>query len=164
MKKIKNTDSWTVSYINDGVVLFTKIKQFQEIEDCLENFKINWINFINNKKEIDSINIFNARMEGFKRAINGLKKVEYAVIGGSGTLSSDFPSKSMAEDIEILEDNLFFETPYGQSPWFRLFRVGDKKVLNARRFLLNAAISSDDLTMRPGSIVIKPPNAVKRLS
>ena len=56
MEKIKNTDSWTVSYINDGVMLFTKIKQFQEIEDCLENFKINWINFINNKKEIDSIN------------------------------------------------------------------------------------------------------------
>ena len=56
LEKIKNTDSWTVSYINDGVVLFTKIKQFQEIEDCLENFKINWINFINNKKEIDSIN------------------------------------------------------------------------------------------------------------
>ena len=37
-----------------------------------------------------------------------IPKVEYAVIGGSGTLSSDFPSKSMAEDIEILEDNLFF--------------------------------------------------------
>ena len=32
-----------------------------------------------------------------------IPKVEYAVIGGSGTLSSDFPSKSMAEDIEILE-------------------------------------------------------------
>lgn len=34
-------------------------------------------------QEIDSINIFNARMEGFKRAINGLKKVEYAVIDGN---------------------------------------------------------------------------------
>ena len=33
--------------------------------------------------EVDSINIFNARMEGFKRAINGLKKVEYAVIDGN---------------------------------------------------------------------------------
>ena len=73
-----------------------------------------------------------------------IPKVEYAVIGGSGTLSSDFPSKSMAEDIEILEDNLFFETPYGQSPWFRLFRVGDKKVLTCKMHGWRTGVSRAD--------------------
>lgn len=34
-------------------------------------------------QEIDKINIFQARMEGFKRAIAGLKKVDYAIIDGN---------------------------------------------------------------------------------
>lgn len=34
-------------------------------------------------QEIDKINILQARMEGFKRAIAGLKKVEYAIIDGN---------------------------------------------------------------------------------
>jgi len=45
----------------------------------------------------------------------------YAIIGGSGTLSSDFPRASMADDVEILADGLHFATPYGESPAFRLF-------------------------------------------
>ena len=73
-----------------------------------------------------------------------IPKVEYAVIGGSGTLSSDFPSKSMAEDIEILEDKLYFETPYGQSPWIRMFRVGDKKVLTCKMHGWRTGVSRAD--------------------
>lgn len=34
-------------------------------------------------EEIDKINILEARMEGFKRAIAGLKKVDYAIIDGN---------------------------------------------------------------------------------
>jgi len=46
-------------------------------------------------KEVDSLNIFQARMEGFRRAIAGLKRVDYAVIDGnkipSGlTVDTDF--------------------------------------------------------------------------
>lgn len=46
-------------------------------------------------KEVDSLNIFQARMEGFRRAIVGLKKVDYVVIDGnkipSGlTVDTDF--------------------------------------------------------------------------
>lgn len=46
-------------------------------------------------KEVDSLNIFQARMEGFRRAIAGLKKVDYVVIDGnkipSGlTVDTDF--------------------------------------------------------------------------
>ena len=56
----------------------------------------------------------------------------YAVIGGSGTLSSDFPCASTADDVEILADGLHFTTPYGESPSFRLFSVAGRRVLTCR--------------------------------
>ena len=56
----------------------------------------------------------------------------YAVIGGSGTLSSDFPRASTADDVEILADGLYFTTPYGESPAFRLFSVAGRRVLTCR--------------------------------
>jgi len=56
----------------------------------------------------------------------------YAVVGGSGTLSSNFPANVSAADVEILADNLRFDTPYGESPAMRLFRVGEKRVLTVK--------------------------------
>ena len=56
----------------------------------------------------------------------------YAVVGGSGTLSSNFPANLPDEDVEILADNLRFDTPYGESPAMRLFRVGEKRVLTVK--------------------------------
>ena len=56
----------------------------------------------------------------------------YAVIGGSGSLSSDFPRASTADDVEILADGLHFATPYGESPAFRLFSVAGRRVLTCR--------------------------------
>lgn len=61
-----------------------------------------------------------------------IPKADYAVVGGSGTLSSNFPANLPDEDIEILADNLHFETPYGMSPAIRLFRVGQKRVLTVK--------------------------------
>ena len=55
---------------------------------------------------------------------------DFAIIGGSGTLSSDFP-KNFA-GAEILADNLFFQTPYGKSPAFRLCEVSGKKFLTCK--------------------------------
>ena len=63
---------------------------------------------------------------------NKIPAASYAVVGGSGTLSSNFPANVPDEDVEILEDNLRFETPYGQSPAMRLFRVGEKRVLTVK--------------------------------
>ena len=56
----------------------------------------------------------------------------YAVVGGSGTLSSTFPANVTDKDVEILADNLRFITPYGESPAMRLFRVGEKRVLTVK--------------------------------
>ena len=56
----------------------------------------------------------------------------FGIVGGSGTLSSDFPAHSPAGDVKILADNLHFETPYGESPALRLFSVGEKRVLTVK--------------------------------
>ena len=61
-----------------------------------------------------------------------ISAASYAVIGGSGTLSSDFPRASTADDVEILADGLYFRTPYGESPAFRLFSVAGRRVLTCR--------------------------------
>ena len=59
-------------------------------------------------------------------------QADYAVVGGSGTLSSNFPANSTSKDVRILAENLCFATPYGRSPAFRLFSVGEKRVLTCR--------------------------------
>ena len=58
-----------------------------------------------------------------------IPRADFAVIGGSGTLSSDFPNGAAAADVTILADQLSFRTPYGQSPAFRLFSIAGKTVL-----------------------------------
>lgn len=63
---------------------------------------------------------------------NEIPKAQYGIVGGSGTLSSNFPANLPDEDTKILADNLRFETPYGTSPAMRLFCVGEKKVLTVK--------------------------------
>ncbi|WP_026759713.1 MTAP family purine nucleoside phosphorylase [Selenomonas ruminantium] len=63
---------------------------------------------------------------------NKIPAAAYAVVGGSGTLSSNFPANVTDKDVEILADNLRFNTPYGESPAMRLFRVGEKRVLTVK--------------------------------
>lgn len=63
---------------------------------------------------------------------NKIPKAEYAVVGGSGTLSSNFPAGVAAKDVKILADNMHFDTPYGTSPAMRLFSVGEKNVLTVK--------------------------------
>ena len=59
-----------------------------------------------------------------------IPSVDFAIIGGSGTLSSDFP-KNFA-GVKILTEHLFFETPYGKSPAFRLCSVDGKNFLTCK--------------------------------
>lgn len=56
-------------------------------------------------------------------------RAEYAIIGGSGTLSLDFPNNMF--DVKII-DEFRLETPYGTSPVMRLFDVDGRRVLTCR--------------------------------
>ena len=75
---------------------------------------------------------------------NKIPKAEYGIVGGSGTLSSDFPNNIQAEDVGIIADNLRFETPYGESPAMRLFSVGEKQVLTVKMHGWRSGVSRSD--------------------
>lgn len=61
-----------------------------------------------------------------------IPKTPYAIIGGSSTFSIRFPEDLELEDCEVLADNLVFDTPYGTSPAFKLFRIKDREVLTVK--------------------------------
>ena len=56
----------------------------------------------------------------------------YAIIGGSGTFSLDFPEALEEPGVKVLQEGLVFPTPYGESPPFKLFTARGKKVLTCK--------------------------------
>ena len=66
------------------------------------------------------------------KLLDQVPKASFGLVGGSGTLSSDFPAHTKDADVTILADELHFATPYGASPAMRLFAVGEKRVLTCR--------------------------------
>lgn len=73
---------------------------------------------------------------------NKIPRADFAIIGGSGTLSSNFPNNF--EDVKILAENLFFTTPYGKSPAMKIFEVDGKKVLNCKMHGWRSGVSRAD--------------------
>ena len=66
------------------------------------------------------------------KLLDQVPKASFGLVGGSGTLSSDFPARTKDADVMILADEMHFATPYGASPAMRLFSVGEKRVLTCR--------------------------------
>lgn len=73
-----------------------------------------------------------------------IPQAEYGIVGGSGTLSSDFPNNIQADDVKIIADNLRFNTPYGDSPVMRLFSVGEKHVLTVKMHGWRSGVTRSD--------------------
>ena len=73
-----------------------------------------------------------------------LNNINFAIIGGSGTLSSDFPANVQDKNIKILDDNIFINTPYGMSPKFTLFSVDEKRVLTCKMHGWRSGVSRAD--------------------
>lgn len=84
------------------------------------------------------------RKRGNKRMTMIVPAAEIAVIGGSGTLSADFPRNVEATELEILADDLRFATPFGESPAFRLFTVQGRRVLTCRMHGWRSGVSRAD--------------------
>lgn len=61
-----------------------------------------------------------------------IPKADFAIIGGSGTLSSNFPLGAKCDDVNIIEDNMVFDTPYGKTTALRLFEVAGVRVLTCK--------------------------------
>lgn len=79
-----------------------------------------------------------------QKLTNEIPQADYAVVGGSGTLSSNFPLGAAADDVTILADDLVFSTPYGESPVFRLFEVAKKRVLTCKMHGWRTGVSRAD--------------------
>lgn len=62
----------------------------------------------------------------------GVVQATYGIIGGSSTFSIRFPEDLELLDCEVLDDHLVFDTPYGESPVFKRFRLEDKEVLTVK--------------------------------
>lgn len=73
-----------------------------------------------------------------------IPRADYAVVGGSGTLSSNFPANVKDKDVKLVAENLYFDTPYGKSPAFRHFTVGEKQVLTVRMHGWRSGVSRAD--------------------
>ncbi len=54
-------------------------------------------------------------------------QAQFGVIGGSGSLSFEFPAALRDERVEVLAENLVFDTPFGTSPALTHFRVTGSK-------------------------------------
>ncbi|MBD1373055.1 MTAP family purine nucleoside phosphorylase [Hazenella sp. IB182357] len=61
-----------------------------------------------------------------------IPQTDFAIIGGSSTFSIRFPEDIERDDVTVLEKGLVFDTPYGESPTFKLLQIGDKEVLTCR--------------------------------
>lgn len=68
----------------------------------------------------------------------------YAIIGGSSTFSIKFPEALGEPGVEVIADDLVFETPYGESPVFKLFRVDEREVLTCKMHGWRTGVSRAD--------------------
>lgn len=57
---------------------------------------------------------------------------QYAVIGGSGTYSMNFPDDLNRSDIKVIDQGTVFKTPYGDSPPIKFFSLGGKSVATVK--------------------------------
>ena len=79
-----------------------------------------------------------------KNIIKDIPKANFAIIGGSGTLSSNFPQNILNTNIKIIYDSIFIDTPYGISPQITLFEVNDKLILTCKMHGWRSGISRAD--------------------
>lgn len=61
-----------------------------------------------------------------------IPQADFAIIGGSGTLSSNFPLGAKCDDVKIIQDRMVFDTPYGKTTELRLFEVAGTRVLTCK--------------------------------
>jgi 5'-methylthioadenosine phosphorylase len=80
-------------------------------------------------------------MPGAETAPGGtVPQAGFAVIGGSGSLAGDFPA-GLDPRARVLEGDLVFDTPWGQSPPFALFELDGRRALHVRMHGWRAGVS-----------------------
>ncbi|MCL4459757.1 MAG: MTAP family purine nucleoside phosphorylase [Chloroflexi bacterium] len=71
---------------------------------------------------------------------NTIPAANFALIRGTGTWACDFPAEAQEEGIHVLQDDLVFETPYGQSAKFQLLEIDARYTVDGiKRSFLSVA-------------------------
>ncbi|MGI6576974.1 MAG: MTAP family purine nucleoside phosphorylase [Eubacteriales bacterium] len=55
--------------------------------------------------------------------VKDIPKVDYAIIGGSGTWAGDFPENTGIQGVNVLQKDMEFETPFGTTMPMKLFEL-----------------------------------------
>lgn len=76
--------------------------------------------------------------------MNNIPSIDFAFIGGSSTHSLDFPEALKDSRVQVLESNRVYKTPYGDSPPFKIFSVGEKKVATLKMHGWRPGVSRAD--------------------
>jgi len=75
---------------------------------------------------------------------NKIPSARLAIIGGSSTFSINFPEDLKDPNVTVVESGLVFETPFGESPPFRLFTLDGKPVLTCKMHGWRSGVSRAD--------------------
>src|SRR3990172_11764395 len=79
---------------------------------------------------------------------NDIPSAHFAIIGGSSTFSIRFPGALDEPDVRVVDEGLAFATPYGESPPFTHFALGDgpdrKSVLTCKMHGWRSGVSRAD--------------------
>jgi 5'-methylthioadenosine phosphorylase len=67
-------------------------------------------------------------------------EARFAIIGGSGSHATRLPG-DLHPEVRLLDTDLVFATPWGESPPFALWEVGDKRALHVRLHGWRAGVS-----------------------
>lgn len=79
-----------------------------------------------------------------EKVYNSVPQVDFCFMGGSSTFSIRCPEELELPDVEVSERKLVFQTPYGDSPIFKLFRIGNKQVITTKMHGRRMGISRSD--------------------
>lgn len=80
-----------------------------------------------------------------------IPQAKLAFIGGSGTLSLNFPEDLGEKDLKVFAENLVVETPYGNSPPLKVFGWGEsseEKVLTCPMHGWRSGVSRKDASLQ----------------
>jgi 5'-methylthioadenosine phosphorylase len=83
-------------------------------------------------------------------------RADFGICGGSGSLSLRFPHDVADERVEILDEDLVFDTPFGTSPSFTRFRVegtdGPRDALSVRMHGWRRGVKRADASLQVFSV------------
>lgn len=90
-------------------------------------------------------------MQGDEREMSEIPKAEFTIIGGSSTFSLQFPEELDQESIKVLDDDLSFDTPFGESSKFKLLEFGveqKRKILSTKMHGWREGVSRKDSSLQ----------------